>query len=276
MKKLYFLNEEESKRILNLHKEATKKHYLSEQDVNLSASEGGDNYGTIPGGISREAYDDIMAVSEKLKNSNLKSPYLGGKESEGIDNRHGPGTYEKFINDGGNDVLRNGGLPRVGGFSKLISGQMKLPDKVEQIPPAEKAAAEKAAAEKAAAALKASTVSTATKGPLVTNIQKILISKGINLGTSGPNKDGVDGVMGNITLNGIVSLLGGGTSTDAVTKAVTTTGTPVGGTTLSSNTTPTGSVAKTPTTPVPGTKEVITPVPGTKEVKTITNDLLNK
>lgn len=33
MKKLYFLNEEESKRILNLHKEATKKHYLSEQEV---------------------------------------------------------------------------------------------------------------------------------------------------------------------------------------------------------------------------------------------------
>lgn len=30
MKKLYFLNEEESKRILNLHKEATKKHYLKE------------------------------------------------------------------------------------------------------------------------------------------------------------------------------------------------------------------------------------------------------
>ena len=33
MKKLYFLNEEESKRILNLHKEATKKQYLSEQEL---------------------------------------------------------------------------------------------------------------------------------------------------------------------------------------------------------------------------------------------------
>jgi hypothetical protein len=31
MKKLYFLNEEESKRILNLHKEATKKQYLKEE-----------------------------------------------------------------------------------------------------------------------------------------------------------------------------------------------------------------------------------------------------
>jgi hypothetical protein len=33
MKKLYFLNEEESKRILNLHKDATKKQYLSEQSL---------------------------------------------------------------------------------------------------------------------------------------------------------------------------------------------------------------------------------------------------
>jgi hypothetical protein len=33
MKKLYFLNEEESKRILNLHKNATKKQYLSEQSL---------------------------------------------------------------------------------------------------------------------------------------------------------------------------------------------------------------------------------------------------
>jgi hypothetical protein len=33
MKKLYFLNEEESKRILNLHKDATKKQYLSEQEL---------------------------------------------------------------------------------------------------------------------------------------------------------------------------------------------------------------------------------------------------
>jgi len=33
MKKLYFLNEEESKRILNLHKDATKRQYLSEQEL---------------------------------------------------------------------------------------------------------------------------------------------------------------------------------------------------------------------------------------------------
>lgn len=31
MKKLYFLNEEEKQRILNIHESATKRHYLSEQ-----------------------------------------------------------------------------------------------------------------------------------------------------------------------------------------------------------------------------------------------------
>ena len=37
MKKLYFLNEEESKRILNLHKQATKKQYLKEDDTMMSS-----------------------------------------------------------------------------------------------------------------------------------------------------------------------------------------------------------------------------------------------
>jgi hypothetical protein len=32
MKKLYFLNEEESNRILNLHKDATKRQYLKEEE----------------------------------------------------------------------------------------------------------------------------------------------------------------------------------------------------------------------------------------------------
>ena len=60
MKKLYFLNEEESKRILNLHKEATKKQYLKETIDSKSQQE-------IPGGISQEAYDKIMAYSRLMK-----------------------------------------------------------------------------------------------------------------------------------------------------------------------------------------------------------------
>ena len=35
MKKLYFLNEEESKRILKLHKDATKRQYLTENNKKL-------------------------------------------------------------------------------------------------------------------------------------------------------------------------------------------------------------------------------------------------
>lgn len=38
MKKLYFLNEEESTRILNLHKESTKRQYLTEAQVSVSST----------------------------------------------------------------------------------------------------------------------------------------------------------------------------------------------------------------------------------------------
>jgi len=138
MKKLYFLNEEESKRILNLHKDATKKQYLSEQykqDIPLTGSEGGTNV-------------DFLKKQEAAKAEAAKAE-------------------------------------------------------------AAKAAEAKAAADKAAAAAKATA---AIKGPLITKIQQLLKDKGFKLGTSGPNKDGVDGVMGNITLNGIISALGGGTT----------------------------------------------------------------
>jgi len=136
MKKLYFLNEEESKRILNLHKNATKKQYLSEQqEIPLTGSEGGTNV-------------DFLKKQEAAKAEAAKAE-------------------------------------------------------------AAKAAEAKAAADKAAAAAKATA---AIKGPLITKIQQLLKDKGFKLGTSGPNKDGVDGVMGNITLNGIISALGGGTT----------------------------------------------------------------
>ena len=54
--------------------------------------------------------------------------------------------------------------------------------------------------------------------PLVTKIQQSLKEKGINLGASGPNKDGIDGILGKLTLNGIVSALGGGTTVEKTTK----------------------------------------------------------
>jgi len=41
----------------------------------------------------------------------------------------------------------------------------------------------------------------------VSNIQTLLKSKGLTLGNTGPNKDGVDGVLGNTTLKAIESAL---------------------------------------------------------------------
>ena len=82
MKKLYFLNEEESKRILNLHKEATKKQYLSEQELDeadmgnvasnaasgaiIGAAWGGGVF-SVPGAIIGGA---VGAIYGLLSNSN--------------------------------------------------------------------------------------------------------------------------------------------------------------------------------------------------------------
>jgi hypothetical protein len=246
MKKLYFLNEEESKRILNLHKEATKKQYLKEVIDEKSGQE-------IPGGISQDAYDKIMQYSKEMKRT-FQGALLNDLQQKAIDNDFGVGTYANFWRDSGDEVLRNGGL-QASGSKAVVRSVGQIPNNPNKAA-AEKAAAEKAAADKAVAdkavADKLAAASRATKGPLVTQIQQILKQKGFKLGTSGPNKDGVDGVMGNITLNGIVSALGAETSTatktqsqttpDAATKAGTT---PVGKTPLSSNKTSPGSVAKT-------------------------------
>jgi hypothetical protein len=67
-----------------------------------------------------------------------------------------------------------------------------------------------------------STVTNKTKeqsktNPLVTKIQQSLKEKGIYLGTSGKG-DGVDGILGKLTLNGILSALGGGTTVEKTTK----------------------------------------------------------
>ena len=241
MKKLYFLNEEESKRILNLHKEATKKQYLKEVIDEKSGQE-------IPGGISQDAYDKIMQYSKEMKRT-FQGALLNDLQQKAIDNDFGVGTYANFWRDSGDEVLRNGGL-QASGSKAVVRSVGQIPNNPNKAA-AEKAAADKAVADKAVAD-KLAAASRATKGPLVTQIQQILKQKGFKLGTSGPNKDGVDGVMGNITLNGIVSALGAETSTatktqsqttpDAATKAGTT---PVGKTPLSSNKTSPGSVAKT-------------------------------
>lgn len=220
MKKLYFLNEEESKRILNLHKEATKKQYLKETIDKKSGEQ-------IPGGISQEAYDKIMAYSREMKRT-FQGSLLNSLQQKAINAEFGAGTYDNFWRDNGAAVLRNGGLQAAIGSKAVVTSEKPI---------------------------EVTTTTTTVKStgyvnkPLVTKIQQILKDKGVNLGKTGSNKDGVDGVMGNITLNGIVSLLGGGTSTPTTTTTttITPTGTEaktpttsVGGTTLSSNNTPPG------------------------------------
>ena len=215
MKKLYFLNEEESKRILNLHKEATKKQYLKETIDKKSGQQ-------IPGGISQEAYDKIMSYSRQMK-MDFKGSLLGPQYQKAIDDKFGVGTYANFWRDNGAAVLRNGGLQAAIGSKAVVTSEKPI---------------------------EVTTTTTTVKStgyvnkPLVTQIQQILKDRGIDLG-----KTGVDGVMGNITLNGIVKALSAGTSTPTTTTTTTiiptgteakTTKTSVGGTPLSSNTTPTG------------------------------------
>jgi len=208
MKKLYFLNEEESKRILNLHKDATKKQYLKEDTKQFTIDKASGM--PIPGGISQEAYNKIMSYSKQMR-LDLKGSLLGPEYQKAINNEFGPNTYDDFWRDNGAAVLSNGGL-------KASVGSIE----------AAKAAADKAVSTMtptgstttSTGSTTTPTGSTLTKGPLVTQIQQILKQKGINLG-----KTGVDGVMGNITLNGIIKALGAETSTPKTPTTATATST---------------------------------------------------
>ena len=151
MKKLYFLNEEESKRILNLHKDATKRQYLNvltEQEQFYKGSDGkvGKSLGPrdLPQGaikITQQEYDTLIKTQTPV-------------DAEAV---------------------------------------------VVQKPEVQKPEVQKPEVQKP--------VQSVNK-PLVTKIQQTLKDKGVKLGTTGFNKDGVDGVMGKLTLNGIISLLG--------------------------------------------------------------------
>jgi hypothetical protein len=153
MKKLYFLNEDESSRILNLHKDATKKQYISET---LSLTQ-----------AQIDAANAAKASSNKVPSSPID--YLSG---------------DKTKNTNQNPF-----------FSKVNTST--TPTTVKSTGYVNK--------------------------PLVTKIQQSLKEKGVNLGTSGPNKDGIDGVLGNLTLNGIISVLGGGKQPETmVSKEVKT------------------------------------------------------
>lgn len=68
MKKLYFLDEEEKNRILNLHESATKRHYLGEQETKTSGN----------------AVDDLNTVINNAKNPGSQPEVFGGYNNQNI------------------------------------------------------------------------------------------------------------------------------------------------------------------------------------------------
>jgi hypothetical protein len=95
--KNFIINESERERILQKHQDATKNLYL-----NVISEQGQ----TFPGGISKEAFDKIISISNENK-KNFKGSYLFKPQQENIDKVFGAGTYEKFFKNGGEEVLKN-------------------------------------------------------------------------------------------------------------------------------------------------------------------------
>ena len=168
MKKLYFLNEEESNRILNLHKDATKRQYLKEDED--ADKTGWSKYPCVKGmeGAKYQSYDNSYKVVEDTYFSN-------GRKQVGVGGKMVAYTCPSSTNP------------------EVQKPATEVPKPVQSAP-----------------------------NPLVMDIQKKLKEKKINIGNTGKGGDGVDGVMGKLTLNGIISLLGGAniaTTTPSGTEA---------------------------------------------------------
>ena len=164
MKKLYFLNEEESNRILNLHKDATKRQYLKEEED-----------------ADKAKWEKYPCIRD-----------FEGAEKQKLED----GTTVYIIK--GNVYYSNGKKTKEGStvtepYTCPSSTNPEVQKPVQSAP-----------------------------NPLVMDIQKKLKEKKINIGNTGKGGDGVDGVMGKLTLNGIISLLGGAniaTTTPSGTEA---------------------------------------------------------
>ena len=57
-----------------------------------------------PGGVTQDAVNKILAISKQNK-ARLSGSYLAPLQQSNIDKEFGKGTYEKFFNGGGKDVL---------------------------------------------------------------------------------------------------------------------------------------------------------------------------
>ena len=57
-----------------------------------------------PGGVTQDAVNKILAISKQNK-ARLSGSYLAPLQQSNIDKEFGEGTYEKFFNGGGKDIL---------------------------------------------------------------------------------------------------------------------------------------------------------------------------
>ena len=60
---------------------------------------------SIPGGISQQAFDKIMAISKKNNDSYRRGSYFFPAQQTEIDKEFGVGTYDKFFKNGGGQML---------------------------------------------------------------------------------------------------------------------------------------------------------------------------
>jgi hypothetical protein len=107
MKKLYFLNEEEKNRILNLHESATKRQYLGEQDNSP--------FGGIP------SVDDINPLSAKNLIPGLKREDNWETTYSCVPSQ---GVKPTKLSDGSTKYLINGVTYYNNGRKKLANGTM--------------------------------------------------------------------------------------------------------------------------------------------------------
>lgn len=158
MNKIFEILKEERERILNLHEDRTKSHYLSvisEDVAQLQARAkacGWSNYSSESGVSSPDV--------EGYKNSGWECPKGSGKKPNPKQPKQPQGTTATET------PTKETPVPQ-----KQVSTQPNL------------------------------------NQTTVMSIQNLLKGKGMNLGTSGPKKDGVDGVLGNTTLKAIESAL---------------------------------------------------------------------
>jgi hypothetical protein len=85
-----------------LTEEVLRMTFLSNYDKSKTLSEQ-----TIPGGISQQAYDKIIAFSDKNKETSpYSNPNLTLKQAQEIDKEFGADTYSKFYQNGGKSILK--------------------------------------------------------------------------------------------------------------------------------------------------------------------------